>query len=136
MRSILGGALAELSNEKSVRIIFIRKDFQYTVANDGACGKGAEGKFRMRGKEILHDLAVFRRIDRTGRIDERSTRFQISGIGFQNFCLQNGETDDVFLGFVTDIGLFRDNAESGARHVAKDLVKNGHFGIGQYLPYR
>ena len=75
MRSIFGGAFAELGDEKSVRIVFIRKDFQYTVANDGACGKGAERKFRMIGKEILHDLAVFRRIDRT-RSEEHTSELQ------------------------------------------------------------
>ena len=65
--SIRGGiSLAELGNEKSVRIIFIRKDFQHTVANDCTGGKGTERKFGMICEEVFNDPAVFRRIDRAG----------------------------------------------------------------------
>ena len=126
---MLNGAFAELGDEESVRVIFVREDFKHTVAYDRACREGAEGKFGVVGKEAFDDPLVFSGVDGAGRINERASRFQIRGIGFQNLCLQNGQADDVFLRFVADIGLFGDNAETRARNIAKDLVKNGHFGI-------
>ena len=126
---MLNGTFAELGDEKSVRVIFIREDFEHTVTNDRARSEGAERKFGMARKEGFDDLLIFRGIDGTGRINESASRFQIRGIGFQNLCLQNGQTGDILLRFVTDVGFFAITPRPEQGTSQRILSKTGISGL-------